>query len=342
LGHTGAMSHPGTVAVHDLSRLELFDGVSGVDRLAGLLEAREFVAGAEVVSKGDASTSFALVGLGVLEILDTDGTVLAIAERGSIVGELGIASGRPRRATAVAASPAVLYVGGRDAFEEMLALPGLRSRLQRIAAARLATAAPDVAATLRDGSDVYLRPLLASDKLAYTNQLRHWSAESLRRRFFSPAAPSADLIDYLVEIDYVDHFAWVVVDRFRPDVGLGLARYVRSAADPRRAEVAFGVEEESRGRGVATILLGALAAAADCAGITTFTAEMLAGNDAMRAVLGKADARFHAVDGASVSAELEVGVARALLPPHLGDGLAAAANDVVSAAGIALVVPHIG
>ncbi len=333
------MSLPETVAVDELANLALFDGLAGVERLAGLLEVRKLDAGAEVVRKGEVSSSFALVGHGALQIFDTDGPALAVAERGSIVGELGMASGRPRRATAIAASPVVLYVGGRDAFEEMLALPGLRSRLQGIAAARLASAAPHVAATLRDGADVFLRPLLASDKLAYTNQLRHWSAESLRRRFFSAAAPSADLIDYLVEIDYVDHFAWVVVDRSRSDTGLGLARYVRAAQDHQRAEIAFGVDEPSRGRGVATILLGALAAAAECAGITTFTAEMLSENDAMRSVLAKADARFHTVDAASVAAEVDVAAARALLPPDLADGLAAAANDIVSAAGLALVVP---
>ena len=71
---------------------------------------------------------------------------------------------------------------------------------------------------------------------------------------------------------------------------MGSARYVaeaNGAAAPVRAEVAFVVEEDFQGRGLAGRLFAQLAALARHRGIRHFDAEVLPGNQAMLAVFKK-------------------------------------------------------
>jgi len=323
----------------ELAEFELLADVDDFEYLATSLVHHELAPGEELMGRDDPADFFALVLAGELHISRED--QFAVARPGSIVGELGVASGRPRRGTVTAApvDACEVAIGDSAAFEVLLGLPGVRRRVRDIAARRIAASTPPVVATLRDGTGVQLRPLLPSDRQHFAEGIREWSTESLQRRFFSGAPPSDALIDYLVDLDHVDHFAWAVAELADPSRGLATARYIRSADDPTRAEIAFGVAEGHRGHGIGTLLLGALGAAADQAGIDTFTAEVLIDNDAMRAVLRKAGAEFHGIDGATVSGILSVAASRTLLPPHLADGLSVAAADIVTAAGIALVVP---
>jgi hypothetical protein len=50
--------------------------------------------------------------------------------------------------------------------------------------------------------------------------------------------PSPALLHYLSEVDYVDHFVWVVTDGSDP---VADARFVRDESDPKIAEIAFTV-----------------------------------------------------------------------------------------------------
>jgi hypothetical protein len=48
---------------------------------------------------------------------------------------------------------------------------------------------------------------------------------------------SEDQLRHLTEIDYRDHMAWVALDPTEPEVpGIGVARYMRLAAEPMVAE----------------------------------------------------------------------------------------------------------
>ena len=66
---------------------------------------------------------------------------------------------------------------------------------------------------------------------------------------------------------------------------IGSARYV--VGKPNFAEVAFMVEEDFHGRGIASLLLRHLARVARVQGIETFEADVLAENKAMQSVFAR-------------------------------------------------------
>ena len=135
---------------------------------------------------------------------------------------------------------------------------------------------------LRDGTRILVRPIRPDDKSALTAGMRRLSEGSRYRRFMAPIAElSDDQLAHLTEIDYFDHFAWVAVLTARPDVGIGVGRYVRLADDPQLAEAALTVLDDYQGRGLGTLLLGILAATARMAGIERFRAYVLEANQPM-------------------------------------------------------------
>jgi RimJ/RimL family protein N-acetyltransferase len=112
---------------------------------------------------------------------------------------------------------------------------------------------------LRDGSEVAVRPIRATDKARLRAGFERLSAQSRQRRFLV-AMPrlSPRLVRYLTEVDHHDHEALVAVG-VDDDEPIGVARYVRSEDDAQAAEVAVAVADHWHGRGVATELLRRLA-----------------------------------------------------------------------------------
>lgn len=261
--------------------------------------------------------------------------ILAECGPGSIVGELALLRHRPRTATVTAAEPCRYLCGGADALEAILSVVPARLRLRRLASRRLAEDSRPVPVRLADGTVVLLRPLLPSDRAALDDALHALSRGTRRRRFFTAGVPSEALVDYLVDIDYVDHFAWVAIE---PGDGRGVAvaRYVRQA-DRSSAEMAFTTIDEFQGRGIGTMLLGALGVAAVEAGVGPLVAYVMEDNQPMRAVFAKAGGvtRFDEPGLLLVSVEPER--AAALLDPAVAASVAAAVHDVVTAASLALV-----
>jgi RimJ/RimL family protein N-acetyltransferase len=147
---------------------------------------------------------------------------------------------------------------------------------------------PPLPTHLPDGTPVVLRPLLPEDKYAFAVAVSALSVESRRRRFFSPSQPNPAILDYLVDIDYMNHFAWIVLDGNPPHPGLGTGRYVREHDDPDTAEVAFGVTDPLQGRGIGTLLFGAVGVAAAEVGIRRLVGHVLVENAPMHAVFAKA------------------------------------------------------
>lgn len=297
-----------------------------------------------LIRQDDPGTSFLVIleGSVLITRLDDAGEHdLGTAGPGSILGELSVLTAQPRRATVTAVTPVRVAVGDRDAFAELLDDPGTHERLTDIAAGRLARIVRPVPVTLRDGTRLELRPLLPSDRDELAVGIAALSPESLRRRFFTAGQPSPRVIDYLVNINYVDHFAWVATtDDGRH--GVATARYIRLADDPASADLAFGVADDLQGRGIATTLLGALAAAASSAGINRFVAEVLLDNAPMRAVFAKVGATWKHLEPGVVSTSFSVSVARSLVDEPLRSELAGSVRDVVTAAGLALATPVSG
>ena len=58
-----------------------------------------------------------------------------------------------------------------------------------------------------------------------------FSSETFYRRFQTTRTPTPSLMAYLFEVDYVDHFVWVLTDGADAPV-VADARYVRDASAP--------------------------------------------------------------------------------------------------------------
>ncbi|GLY42457.1 GNAT family N-acetyltransferase [Amycolatopsis sp. NBRC 101858] len=150
---------------------------------------------------------------------------------------------------------------------------------------------------LSDGGTVHLRPVVPTDAdglVAFHGKL------SERTRYFRyfgayPRIPEKDLKRFST----VDHHDRVAFAAFLGDDIVAVGRYERLDHGP-SAEVAFVVSDAHQGRGLGSILLEHLAAAASECGLRRFVAEVLAENAAMVRVFRDA--------GYQVSREIEEGV----------------------------------
>jgi CRP-like cAMP-binding protein len=322
-----------------LAALPLLEGVDPdrVDSLSRLMRPVSVESGFVLGREGEAGEDFWFLLEGSVEITVAapPGTrLLARAGPGSILGELALLRRGPRTATLTALESCRLLAGERKGLDALLGIDTVRARLRRLASGRLAADLKPVRTELRNGAPVLLRPLLPSDRGALDDALHHLSRQSVRRRFFSAATPSAQLIDYLMDIDYVDHFAWAVLDAATHE-GMAVGRYVRP--DPSEpAEIAFTTIDKYQGQGIATLLLGAIGVAAREARISSLTAVVMDDNMAMRTVFARAGGKAHFDEPGLLRFDVDPAAAAALLDPQLQARIAAAVHDVVTAASLAL------
>lgn len=191
---------------------------------------------------------------------------------------------------------------------------------------------------LRDGSTTHVRPIRPQDAAALQRFHVGQSERSTYLRFFAAMERLSERdLHRFTTVDHVDRVALVAV-RPREDgarergqgevvaegvpaagaaaagdsevVGdqdiIGVARYDRTT--PREAEVAFNIADSEQGRGLGSVLLEHLAAAARERGVQRFTAEVLPQNGRMLAVFREAgyDVRQRVEDGVvAVSVDLD-------------------------------------
>lgn len=150
----------------------------------------------------------------------------------------------------------------------------------------------DQVVVLKDGERARVRPIRPDDKDALAAGLDRLSTQSRYRRFLRPVTKLNDReLQYLTEIDYTSHFAWVAADPDDDSNGYGVARYVRDPKDPAVAEAAVAVIDDMQGRGLGTILVRLLVATALENGITTFRGWVLGDNREVLGPLEKMGAR---------------------------------------------------
>jgi acyl-CoA synthetase (NDP forming)/GNAT superfamily N-acetyltransferase len=146
--------------------------------------------------------------------------------------------------------------------------------------------APDRSADvlLSDGTTVHLRRIEPADADGIVAFHSRMSERTRYFRYFTPypRIPERDL-ERFVNVDHAEREAFVVLagDRIT-----AVGRYERHAPTSPDAEVAFVVEDALQGRGIGSVLIEHLAAAARDVGITRFTAEVLPANGAMLRVFG--------------------------------------------------------
>ena len=133
---------------------------------------------------------------------------------------------------------------------------------------------------LRDGSRARIRPVRPEDKMRIQCGMKLLSAESRFLRFFSPSAQlSAELLQYLTEVDQQNHVAWIAVNPSLPgEPGLGIARFIRLPGEPGTAEIALTVIDRFQGLGLGAALLNILLVRAEQLDIHTLRALVLPDN----------------------------------------------------------------
>ncbi len=150
---------------------------------------------------------------------------------------------------------------------------------------------------LRDGHTVRVRPIHPADAEELGAFHQRQSAESIYFRFLSPRPTLSDKeLARFTQLDYEDRMAFVGV---LGDKIIAVARYERYDGTD-TAEVAFLVDDDHNGRGLATVMLEYLAAAARHNGLHRFSASTLPNNRKMLSVFARA--------GFDVSSRIEDGV----------------------------------
>ena len=146
-------------------------------------------------------------------------------------------------------------------------------------------------AVLSDGRTIRVRPIHPEDKDRLAAFHARLSPETIHMRFFSPHPRLSDReLQRFTEVDGRDRAALVATIG---DEIVAVVRYDRYPGTD-EAEVAFVVDDAHQGRGIATLLLEHLAAAARRNGIARFGAETLAQNRRMLGVFRAAGFSTHA------------------------------------------------
>jgi len=142
--------------------------------------------------------------------------------------------------------------------------------------------------TLKNGTAVRIRGVRADDKKRISEAFRNLENESIYKRFFQyKKALSDEELKAATEVDFENVVALMVtVGEKDTETIIGAGRYVAfdAAGAQRSAEVAFMVEEDYQGLGIASITLRHLAGIAKDKAIEQFHAEVLRQNGGMLAV----------------------------------------------------------
>lgn len=165
--------------------------------------------------------------------------------------------------------------------------------------------------TLRNGLAVTIRALRADDRERMARAIRGLDRESIYTRLFSYRNELTEAgLDRVMRFDPETEVVLVMTTSIAGDeVVIGSGRYLTAApgGGDRAAEVAFVVEEDYHGLGIAGRLLRHLADIARANGIRSFTAEVLSGNGSMLAVFARSGLPVHRrMDGGIVRVTLSL------------------------------------
>jgi len=139
--------------------------------------------------------------------------------------------------------------------------------------------------TLRDGTEIFFRPVRPTDEAALSEMLYSLSSKSVQTRYMAHtiAFPHKD-VQQLTNIDYYQDLAIVgTVPGVSGEEIVAIAQYF---LDPKTqaAEVAFIVQDEWQQNGMGTFLLDYLTQIAKKRGVKRFYAKVLPGNKAMLSI----------------------------------------------------------
>ena len=148
-----------------------------------------------------------------------------------------------------------------------------------------------VSERLRSGLDVIVRALKPDDRAKIDRAVRGLDRESIYTRLFTYRNEITDAgLERIMRFDPDSEVVLIVtLGAADEESVIGSGRYVVAAngGSPRSAEVAFMVEEDYHGQGIAGRLLRHLADVARSQGIARFEASVLPKNKAMLSVFAR-------------------------------------------------------
>jgi acetyltransferase len=162
--------------------------------------------------------------------------------------------------------------------------------------------------TLRDGTPVLIRLLVAEDAALYPDFLSDVTADDLRLRFFGPMREvSHELLDKLIHYDPAHAMAFIAVDEQSRKM-LGVVR-LHDDASGETAEFAILIRSRLKGHGVGWLLMKHMIEFSKHKDLKTVRGQVLAENSTMLAMC--AELGFHVADDPD-----DRGVKTVTLPVH--------------------------
>jgi len=145
---------------------------------------------------------------------------------------------------------------------------------------------------LKDGTAVTIRAIRPDDKKRFAEAFKNLEPESVYTRFFLFKSGLTDQeLKTATEVDFENTVALVVTIQSGPGEETIIAggRYITygPSNDLRSAEIAFTVEEDYQGQGIASSILRHLTHIAREKGVSRFEAYVLAENTAMLTVFAR-------------------------------------------------------
>jgi RimJ/RimL family protein N-acetyltransferase len=136
---------------------------------------------------------------------------------------------------------------------------------------------------LKNGIAISLRAIRPDDRERLRTAFGHLDPATIYTRFFGAKRELSEAeLTAATAVDFHTVVALVAVLDNDPETIVGGGRYVRSPGpDAPDAEVAFTVEEDYQGLGLASLILRELITIAKGAGVARFIAEVLPANTAM-------------------------------------------------------------
>jgi RimJ/RimL family protein N-acetyltransferase len=136
---------------------------------------------------------------------------------------------------------------------------------------------------LKNGIAITLRAIRPDDRERLRTAFGHLDPATIYKRFFGAKRELSEAeLTAATAVDFHVVVALVAVLDSNPETIIGGGRYVRSPGpNSPNAEVAFTVEEDYQGLGLASLILRELSAIAKAAGVSRFSAEVLPANTAM-------------------------------------------------------------
>jgi RimJ/RimL family protein N-acetyltransferase len=170
----------------------------------------------------------------------------------------------------------------------------------------MTAASRPLAVRLRSGDVVRLRQVRPGDAPTLARAYANLGEQSRYQRFFTamPELPDT-VLKGATEVDHEDHEALVALPLLSPEI-VGECRFVRLADRRDTADLAVTVVDAWQGRGLGSALLERLSERALEVGIEYFTAEVLAENQTVLAILPSLGRVETELRGPMVTARIEI------------------------------------